>query len=1287
MLQDLKEIRPNIFAVNYGELIRWASCSACCNWLAVFIDKLDQLDYLVTELVAEADKNVSNAGKLPDQISSWKLSALDFSRWVRWMDEPNVVSCLEKDLCISDIVVMYPDFDRIITYLQRLFTNSNNILLYGSDYCGKTTLIKRFVKHITSLDDRYHFIWLQSADRFDALKMQNHFASILRIKCDRKLVLIIDNFHFVEAILPLLEMYCEHNLFIDNGMPQFTDAKLQIILVMREDEYEKLSTNRILVDKFRLVRMQSPSTENLQIIFEQIVLWHLHTKTFNAEYQTLLESMSSATLRVIQLPSVQMPHLVLAQRIAKGMMFAYPDSIPDLDGMIRLWAHETMRCVADSLTSCRQVRRLIEVLERCLKEVFSWGDRSFAKLIGAQNGEKNATEDTVVEGTVQERRSILKKLIFSEIIAPDGIEGIPYTCVTNFDLYQRVMENFLFEFRRVYTVTRDLNLSITGYTMSHVQRVMRVCRQSSEHMALVGHPGSGRTQCVRLATFALNGQTLSVYPDASSHETFERSWRSAVTRAAQLATNTNHPINVLMRLDFCQDQVKPEWLDMLKQWLQQPIAGEMVTDETIVSNGERIIEHEKMLATAMQTSNIRLPGQRSCRFLISETIHSSEALEKILSARVSDFVHFFFVIGPRTIRYLQWCTIDCYLLLGNKEKSEMCMRVLAESELPLPQRLNVLKVLERLCTIFMDNDAEASIASERMTPPESRVHFLLCKTFVKAYLQQKSSIGKRKNILKCALETIAKIIDMSCAGEDSVGNELMRQLDNAEMNLIALKSEYSLKISAFERMKKDLHTKERDLEEIKRKRDELQQKINAVVSKSRSEYDTASEKLRSYTAADYRKLASIKKPMIGVRFTIEAVRCLVDPTFRPQRNSLDTWTTSQELLRSLFLQSVLTKFDVDLVDAIAVQRLKRYLESREFKAAKVEVESNLAASICQWITCVANLVAANSVVRKEYDELKQVMMEMQTLEEDVATLNDSVVGKNSEIIRTGEEISRSEQQVVANRRTLDHIQRCAQILRVTAANQAKWQEELDALSRAFEYLLGDSIFMAAFSVLLCDRSTRIRKIVVPLWKQELKRERIVFTEATCNPEFFITRLLKNVDATERWPLLFEYTGSVVDNLRQLHPASVSVDVHANSWQSEELIQQAERALRTGTTLILHSIRSSPPVEWYPLISVDMEREFEAVHFYERSFSISPNARLFFVASTPRTTFSAQFIHMTSTFVIDEVLDNQQLRQATVQLTDHQRIEDIGLVNLLGEHTASEILDSQEIVEQILAAAS
>ncbi|VDM40391.1 unnamed protein product [Toxocara canis] len=93
-----------------------------------------------------------------------------------------------------------------------------------------------------------------------------------------------------------------------------------------------------------------------------------------------------------------------------------------------------------------------------------------------------------------------------------------------------------------------------------------------------------------------------------------------MSRAVQLATTTNRPITVVIRLDFCgleidaslidlqQGELLPEWVEMLKQWLQQPVASEMVTDETILSASERIVEHEKMLATAMQTSSIRLPG-------------------------------------------------------------------------------------------------------------------------------------------------------------------------------------------------------------------------------------------------------------------------------------------------------------------------------------------------------------------------------------------------------------------------------------------------------------------------------------------------------------------------------------------------------------------------------------------------------------------------------------------------------------------------------------------------------
>uniref|UniRef100_A0A914S8Q2 Uncharacterized protein n=1 Tax=Parascaris equorum TaxID=6256 RepID=A0A914S8Q2_PAREQ len=146
--------------------------------------------------------------------------------------------------------------------------------------------------------------------------------------------------------------------------------------------------------------------------------------------------------------------------------------------------------------------------------------------------------------------------------------------------------------------------------------------------------------------------------------------------------------------------------------------------------------------------------------------------------------------------------------------------------------------------------------------------------------------------------------------------------------------------------------------------------------------------------------------------------------------------------------------------------------------------------------------------------------------------------------------------------------------------------------------------------------------------------------------------IRNADATGRWPVLFGNTGSLVDTLRVLHPASVSVDVHANSWQSKELIEQTERALRTGTTLVAGSIPARGS-----LVAVLCEK------LCRHGWCVD-----------------------TSTFVIDEVLDNQRLLQEAVQLTDHQRTENMRLLNLLSEHRAGEILDCQEIVEQISAAA-
>ncbi|VDM40393.1 unnamed protein product [Toxocara canis] len=585
----------------------------------------------------------------------------------------------------------------------------------------------------------------------------------------------------------------------------------------------------------------------------------------------------------------------------------------------------------------------------------------------------------------------------------------------------------------------------------------------------------------------------------------------------------------------------------------------------------------------------------------------------------------------------------------------MCMRILAETELPSLRRIQVFDVLVDLNKIFTVHDRETSGNRRSMISPESRIYFLLCKTFVKVYSHQNNFISKRTVLLQQALQTIAKIRELGSIDKDVEVGALVRELEEVEMNLLALKREYDFKIKTLEQPTKDLRTKEKELAEVKRQCDDLQQRIDIAVSKWRSDYEIANKKLRAYTSVQYRKLGSIKKPTIGVRLAVEAVRCLFDPAFRPQRNSLDTWVNSQELLRSLYFQSALASFDVvhfDQVGMDIVQRLKKYLENREFRPAKVETESSLAASMCDWTNAVTNLVTANTSVERERGELKQVMLQMQTLEEEVSLQRDTIIGTNTLITQIAEKISAGEQQLMTNKRNLENIQRSRQIISAITTDEIKWQEEANASAGLIEYLLGDSILMAAFSVLLGGKSKHFRK------------------------------------TAQEWQ--WKHFVNCIRHVRLLMSTQTCGTLNTPSNKSRTLYDPVHHSsvLNTfGLGMIIHSIRCSPPTDWYPLISVDVEREFETVHFYGRNLSITPNAKLFFVTSEPLRTFSMQFVHMTSTFVIDEMFDRRQRNQTADHFSNNQRVTNMHLVELLNEHTAEEVLRSEHIVEQIRTACS
>lgn len=88
-----------------------------------------------------------------------------------------------------------------------------------------------------------------------------------------------------------------------------------------------------------------------------------------------------------------------------------------------------------------------------------------------------------------------------------------------------------------------------SYVAEHCQRIMRVCRQAGEHLALAGRVGSGRYQCVKLSTFGVIGQIQHVFVNINSATEFENSWKRVMRDCVLTIAKTNQPLNVVFHID------------------------------------------------------------------------------------------------------------------------------------------------------------------------------------------------------------------------------------------------------------------------------------------------------------------------------------------------------------------------------------------------------------------------------------------------------------------------------------------------------------------------------------------------------------------------------------------------------------------------------------------------------------------------------------------------------------------------------------------------------------------
>ncbi|KAH7700831.1 Protein DHC-4 [Aphelenchoides avenae] len=268
---DLQEIMAYVFPSNSGELLRWTVASICINFLRPYLsDPVAKLDHVVEDLAFDADSAMADVGKLPAKISQWKLSTQEIGKWVKWSEEPNIGSSLEKEMSLSDIFITLTDLDLLMTvFMRRFLTTEDHFIVAGPTYCGKTATMKKWVKHLKSLAEGHNIVWFNCTDRFDLDVMQKKLTNI---------TLIIDQFHFNESITSLLELYNDQGMLIRDGLPIESCPRIRVILVMDISELRQCQTYGIFSSNFQVVLLSPPTEDGLKGIVEQIMTWHLQIK-------------------------------------------------------------------------------------------------------------------------------------------------------------------------------------------------------------------------------------------------------------------------------------------------------------------------------------------------------------------------------------------------------------------------------------------------------------------------------------------------------------------------------------------------------------------------------------------------------------------------------------------------------------------------------------------------------------------------------------------------------------------------------------------------------------------------------------------------------------------------------------------------------------------------------------------------------------------------------------------------------------------------------------------------
>lgn len=298
--------------------------------------------------------------------------------------------------------------------------------------------------------------------------------------------------------------------------------------------------NRLLRHFFVYSSAENSSTTLIRI-FGKIAKWICLKKDLNEEATRVLgfavESSIELflTLSEVLKPTPAKPHYLFNLRdiskIFQGLYLVDNSQYAKGSSKIgRAWLHETCRVMGDRITAHRDK----DTLYQKLKNVMSNKLRTTMEMVMNDLFPK--------EHKFEDRYSEVEKIIFTDIMgeAPD-VSDREYVEQTDLNLIRKKVELELEEYN--LTKKDSMNISIFDFAVIQVLKICRILRLDKSHGVLIGLGGSGRQTLVKLSSYIMGQQTVSV----EVHKNYNsEKWRTDVKKILADASLTSKCSNLVI---------------------------------------------------------------------------------------------------------------------------------------------------------------------------------------------------------------------------------------------------------------------------------------------------------------------------------------------------------------------------------------------------------------------------------------------------------------------------------------------------------------------------------------------------------------------------------------------------------------------------------------------------------------------------------------------------------------------------------------------------------------------